>query len=225
VSEHQDDLELAAQAAFGSAFPRLVAFSAMLADEGVTRGLIGPREVPRIWERHILNSSAVAPFLPTAGTVMDVGSGAGFPGIVLACMRPDLRVVLLEPMDRRVTWLHEVVSALQLTSTEVVRGRAEDVHGVLSATVATARAVAPMDRLAGWLLPLLDTGGVMLAMKGNRAHDEVEAARAVITHLGGGEPEILRAPTVTGSDSTTVVRIQKVREPSVSSRRRPASRR
>lgn len=225
MSEQREHAEPDARTAFGDAYPRLATFSAMLADEGVARGLIGPREVPRIWERHILNSSAVAPFLPANGTVVDVGSGAGFPGIVLACMRPDLRVVLLEPMDRRVIWLREVVVALELTSTEVVRGRAEDVHDTLSATVATARAVAPMDRLARWLLPLLHPGGVMLAMKGDRALDEVTAARTVITHLGGGEPEILRAPTVTGADTTTVVRIEKIREPSAPSRRRPAPRR
>lgn len=225
VSEQREHLEADLQAAFGDAYPRLATFAAMLSEEGVTRGLIGPREVPRIWERHILNSSAVAPFLPAEGTVVDVGSGAGFPGIVLACMRPDLPIVLLEPMDRRVTWLREVAVALELTSTEVVRGRAEDVHGTLSATVATARAVAPMDRLARWLLPLLHPGGVLLAMKGDRAPDEVTAARTTITHLGGGDPQILRAPTVTGAEATTIVRIEKIREPSVPTRRRPVQRR
>lgn len=224
MSDQRESIEPDVRAAFGDAYPRLAAFSAMLAEEGVTRGLIGPREVPRIWERHILNSSAVAPFLPSEGVVIDVGSGAGFPGIVLACMRPDLRIVLLEPMERRVIWLREIAAALDLTSAEVVRGRAEDVHGMLSATVATARAVAPMDRLARWLLPLLQPGGVMLAMKGDRASDEVAAARTVIAHLGGGLPQILRAPTVTGADATTIVRIEKIREPSAPARRRAAHR-
>lgn len=207
---------------FGPALPRITEFADLLARAGVERGLIGPREVPRIWERHLLNSAAVAPFLPEAGTVVDVGSGAGLPGVVLACMRPDLHTVLLEPMDRRATWLCEVVSRLELTSTEVVRARAEDLHGRLHAAAAVARAVAPLDRLARWLLPLVDTGGVVLAMKGERAADEVDAARSVVSALGGSSPEVMNAVTIRGMAPTTLVRVVKEREPQP---RRPNPRR
>lgn len=192
---------------FGAAYPQMVQFANLLADEGVKRGLIGPREVPRLWERHLVNSAAVAAFLPTHGTVVDIGSGAGLPGVVLAAMRPDLHVVLLEPMERRATWLLEVVGALGLDSAEVVRGRAEELHGHLVAEVVTARAVAPMDRLATWSLPLLSAGGVLLAMKGSRATDEVAEAAATITALGGGPAEILDAPTGPGLAGTRVVRV------------------
>src|SRR5690554_6364955 len=152
-----DDLRL--PAVFGDAYDLVRRFADLLANEGVKRGLIGPREVPRLWERHIVNSAAVAGFLPEAGSVVDVGSGAGLPGVVLAAMRPDLRVILLEPMERRSVWLQEVVEALALTSVEVIRGRAEDMSQTLTVDVVTARAVAPMDRLVVWTLPLLPVGG------------------------------------------------------------------
>lgn len=191
----------------GPAHATVAAFAAMLSEEGVTRGLIGPREVPRLWERHLVNSAAVAAFLPESGTLLDVGTGAGLPGVVLAAMRPDLHVVLLEPMERRVTWLREVVDALGLTSTEVLRGRAEELHRKLQVDVVTARAVAPMDRLAGWTLPLLRAGGALLAMKGEHATDELAAAAATIRSLGGAPGEVLTAPTVDGLPPTTVVRV------------------
>src|SRR5674476_1301916 len=124
----------------GDAYPRIARFAEMLAADGVTRGLIGPREVPRLWARHLLNSAAVASLLPADGTLVDVGSGAGLPGIVLACMRTGGDMVLLEPMERRATWLQEVVTELRLPSIEVVRARAEGMHGKLSATVVVARA-------------------------------------------------------------------------------------
>ena len=191
----------------GSAHEVVSAFAGMLADQGVTRGLIGPREVPRLWERHLVNSAAVAAFLPASATVLDVGTGAGLPGIVLAAMRPDQHIILLEPMERRVAWLREVVEALGLTSAEVLRGRAEELHRKLQVDVVTARAVAPMDRLARWTLPLLPAGGVLLAMKGNHAAEELAAASVVIRSLGGSPGEILTAPTVDGLPATTVVRV------------------
>ena len=191
----------------GSAHDVVSAFATMLADQGVTRGLIGPREVPRLWERHLVNSAAVAAFLPVTGTILDVGTGAGLPGVVLAAMRPDQHVILLEPMERRVTWLQEVVDALGLTSAEVLRGRAEELHRKLQVDVVTARAVAPMDRLARWTLPLLRAGGVLLAMKGDQAAAELAAASGVIRSLGGSSGEILTAPTVDGLPPTTVVRV------------------
>jgi len=194
----------------GAALPVVAQFAQLLSEEGVLRGLIGPREVPRLWSRHLLNSAAVAGHLPTTGTVVDVGSGAGLPGVVLAALRPDLDLVLVEPMERRVVWLREVVQALGLPRVEVVRGRAEDLAGRWAADVVTARAVAPLERLVPWTLPLLRTDGVLLAMKGERASVELAEARRVIETAGGGGAEVLEATSVPGC-STTVVRVVKVR--------------
>lgn len=188
----------------------VVRFAALLESAGVTRGLIGPREIPRLWERHLLNSAAVAPFLPDAGTVVDVGTGAGLPGVVLALLRPDLRMVLLEPMERRVRWLEEVREALDLQSVQILRARAEDLAGEMHADAVTARALAPMERLARWTLPLVRPGGVLLALKGQNAAEELADARAVIAALGGSPGEVLSAPTVPGVEPTTVVRIARV---------------
>ena len=196
----------------GAGFDKVEQFGRLLADQGVTRGLIGPREVPRLWDRHLLNSAAVAQYLPADGALVDVGTGAGLPGVVLACLRPDLHVVLLEPMERRVAWLTEVVEDLGLTSVDVVRGRAEDVRLDVPASAVTARAVAPMDRLALWTLPLLAVGGVLLAMKGSRAAEEVAAAHEQIQRLGGGEVEVLSATTIPEVTPTVVVRVVKERD-------------
>ncbi|WP_225752576.1 16S rRNA (guanine(527)-N(7))-methyltransferase RsmG [Actinotalea sp. Marseille-Q4924] len=194
----------------GDRLPLVERYARMLADQGVVRGLVGPREVPRLWERHLLNSAAVAPFLPDSGTVVDLGSGAGLPGVVLACLRPDLHVVLVEPMLRRCVWLEEVAGALELSEVEVRRGRAEELTGQLSGDVVTARAVAPLDRLAGWALPLCRVGGSLLALKGERAQDELDAARPVLAPLGGDDGEVLMAPTVPEIPATSVVRVRKV---------------
>jgi 16S rRNA (guanine527-N7)-methyltransferase len=193
----------------GEAFPLVARFSELLAEDGVRRGLIGPREVPRLWERHLLNSAALASVLPPSGVVVDVGSGAGLPGMVLASMRPDLTTVLVEPMLRRVGWLQEVVADLGL-EVEVVRARAEELHGRLWADAVTARAVAPLDRLAGWTLPLLREGGALLAMKGDQAEDELESAREALGALGGDGGEVLELATVDGVPSTRVVRVTRV---------------
>ena len=153
----------------------------LLATDGVVRGLIGPREVPRLWERHLVNCALLGLGVPRGVTVADVGSGAGLPGLVLAIGRPDLRVTLVEPLLRRTTFLTEAVEHLALANVEVVRDRAEALHGQRSFDVVTSRAVAPLDRLARWCLPLVVPGGRMLAMKGSSAADEV--ARS-----GGGHP-------------------------------------
>jgi 16S rRNA (guanine527-N7)-methyltransferase len=195
---------------FGAAFPAVDGFHAMLTAEGVLRGLIGPREVPRLWERHLLNSAALAPYLPTTGRLVDVGSGAGLPGVVLAAMLPDVEVVLLEPMERRVEWLTEVAERLGLPNAVVRRGRAEECHGVLTAQAVTARAVAPMDRLARWTLPLLEVGGVLVTLKGRQAAEEIAAAKHAIHKLGGGAAEVHRAGTIDGLEPTTVVRLERV---------------
>ena len=195
---------------FADAWPAVERFHRMLQDDGVLRGLVGPREVGRLWERHLVNSAAVVPFLPETGRIVDVGSGAGLPGVVVAAMRPGAEVVLLEPMERRTDWLTEVVERLGLGNARVLRGRAEDV-GDLGADAVTARAVAALDKLYGWTLPLLRVGGRLVALKGGRAQAEVDAAAAAGRALGGGEAEIRTAPTLPGLDPTTVVLVDKVR--------------
>ncbi len=178
-----------APAAAGTVFgPRLAlaeAYALVLATEGVLRGLIGPREVPRLWERHLLNSAVVADLIPAGSKVVDVGSGAGLPGIALALARPDLAITLLEPMARRTAFLHETVDRLGLGEVEVVRGRAEDWAPRPLVDVVVARAVAPLGRLAGWCLPLLVPGGSLLAIKGASAAVELEANAAAIHRAGG----------------------------------------
>lgn len=206
-----EDVALRAQAFLGEGYDQVHAFADALAAEGVLRGLIGPRELPRLWERHLLNSAALLPYLPAAGTVVDVGSGAGLPGIVVACARPDLEVVLVEPMERRALWLTEVSEALGLSSVQVIQRRAEEVHGRLAADVVTARAVAPLDRLMTWCFPLVRDGGALLAMKGSRAQAEVDEAATLIERLGGAPAEILRAETIPGVEPTGVVRVARVR--------------
>lgn len=189
---------------FGAAWPALSGFHDMLASEGVLRGLVGPREVGRLWERHLLNSAAVVPHLPASGSVVDVGSGAGLPGVVVAAMRPDQHVVLLEPMERRVDWLQLVVSGLGLANAEVVRGRAPEIG--LTTDVVTARAVAALDKLLRWTVPLLRPGGTLVALKGSRAQEEVDASRKVAAKLGIAEMEVREARALDGAEATTIVR-------------------
>ena len=179
---------------FGPAVDAAAEYARLLATEGTVRGLIGPREVPRLWERHLLNSAAIASLVPVGARVVDVGSGAGLPGIPLALARPDLTVTLLEPLARRVAFLTECVRRLGLERVTVVRGRAEEdsIRRQLGgADVVTARAVAPLDKLAGWCLPLLRPGGLLLAMKGSTAAAELAAtgplpgaADALVTQAG-----------------------------------------
>lgn len=194
---------------FGPSWTAVAGFARMLREQGEIRGLVGPREQERLWERHLLNSAAVVQFLPTQGTIVDVGSGAGLPGIVIAAMLPEAEVVLLEPMERRTQWLEEVAAELHLTNVRVQRGRAEELDGAIEADAVTARAVAAMDKLARWCLPLLREGGSLVALKGRSAPAEVEKAKHVIRKLGGSPGEVLDAPTIAGVDSTTVVRVMR----------------
>jgi 16S rRNA (guanine527-N7)-methyltransferase len=217
VSKVEDS---AVRGLLGDSYPAVARFGELLAEQGVLRGLIGPREVPILWERHLLNSAAVVALLPPVGRVIDVGSGAGLPGVVIAAMCPHLEVVLVESMERRTDWLTEVVAELELTNTTVRRARAEDLHGTLSADVTTARAVAPLERLVEWCLPLLGAGGALLAIKGRGAPAEVASAAARIRALGGAPAQVLQAATVEGVDETTIVRI--VRETVRGPRRRGA---
>ena len=194
---------------FGEAWPAVQGFTKLLGEQGELRGLIGPKEQSRLWERHILNSAAVVQFLPTTGVVVDVGSGAGLPGIIVAAMLPEVEVVLLEPMERRTQWLSEVIQELSLGKARVLRGRAEEFDGALEADAVTARAVAPLDKLARWCIPLVRPGGSLVVLKGSSAAAEVERAKYAIRKLGGEAAEVLDAPTIEGVDSTTVVRVMR----------------
>lgn len=194
-------------AVFGTALYAARWFAEMLATDGVSRGLIGPRETARLWDRHLLNCAAVAELLPERGELVDIGSGAGLPGVVLAMLRPGMRIILLEPMLRRSVFLEECVAALDLTNTTVVRARAENMAGEIRADFATARAVAPLDRLAGWAAGLLRPGGQMLAIKGQTAEEELAAARPVLSRLGVRSAGVLRAGHGRVISATTVVRV------------------
>lgn len=165
-------------------------YAELLATEGVVRGLIGPREAPRLWDRHLVNCALLADLIPADATVCDIGSGAGLPGLVLAIARADLRVTLVEPLLRRTTFLEEAVAGLGLDNVEVVRGRAEALHGQRRFAVVTSRAVAPLERLLGWSMPLVEPTGALVAMKGSSVTEEIEAARPVLTRLGCAEPEV-----------------------------------
>ncbi len=175
---------------FGDRVDLAVRFAEILADTGVSHGLIGPREVPRLWERHLLNCAVIADAFPPGAKVVDVGSGAGLPGVVLAIARPDLDVHLVEPMLRRTDWLTAVVSDLGLTNASVQRGRAEDLAGSVSAPWVTARAVARLDKLARWCVPLLEAQGTLVAMKGRAAASELEEDRRALERLGLVRAEI-----------------------------------
>jgi 16S rRNA (guanine527-N7)-methyltransferase len=192
---------------FGAALDTARRFAELLATDGVTRGLIGPRETSRLWERHLLNCAVVADLVPERGELVDIGSGAGLPGVVLAMLRPGVRVILLEPMLRRSVFLEECVAQLGLANTTVVRGRAEEMAGVIQADIATARAVAPLDRLAGWAAGVLKPGGQILAIKGESAAEELTAARPVLSRLGARSAEVLRVGHGRVVSATTVVRV------------------
>ncbi|MEY9966084.1 16S rRNA (guanine527-N7)-methyltransferase [Streptacidiphilus sp. MAP12-16] len=197
-----------ARAVFGDRFEQAVRYAELLADAGVRRGLIGPREVPRLWDRHVLNCAVLGELLPEGASLCDVGSGAGLPGIPVALARPDVRITLLEPLLRRTTFLEEVVRELRLDNVTVLRGRAEEMVGKLAVDVVTARAVAPLDRLAGWGLPLLRPYGVMLALKGDSAEQELVDHKAALVKLGAREWSVGTAGEGVVETPTHVVRVQ-----------------
>ncbi|MEV7397961.1 16S rRNA (guanine(527)-N(7))-methyltransferase RsmG [Aeromicrobium sp. NPDC092404] len=180
-------------------------YAHLLSTDGVVKGLIGPREVPRIWDRHVMNSAVVVPRVPHAATVADIGTGAGLPGLVWAIARPDLSVTLVEPLLRRTRFLEDVVGELGLDNVTVLRARAEEVHETYD--VVTARAVAPLDKLGRWCLPLVKKNGVLLALKGRTAQEEVTAATATLHRLGART--IVVATYANGDVPTTVVEVSR----------------
>ncbi len=185
-----------------------VRYTELLATDGVVRGLIGPREAPRLWERHILNSAVLGEAIPPEATVCDLGTGAGLPGLVLAIARPDLRVTLVEPLLRRTTFLEEVVAALGLSHVVVRRGRAEDVHGEATFDVVTSRAVAPLERLLGWSMPLVAPTGAMVAMKGRSIREEIVASGEFLDTWRCGVPDVFEVGLGVVDPPTTVVRVR-----------------
>jgi 16S rRNA (guanine527-N7)-methyltransferase len=196
-----------ADAVFGAELGRAVAYAEILATRGVEWGVIGPREVPRLWDRHLMNCAVVADLVDDrCGTLADIGSGAGLPGIVLSLLLPSVRVTLVEPLERRARFLTECVSELELTNASVLRGRAEDVAGQVAADVVTARAVAPLDRLAPLAVGLARRRGMVLAIKGSGAAEELEQAGPVLRRIGARSAEVLRVGHGKVSPATTVVR-------------------
>ncbi|MGE2817529.1 16S rRNA (guanine(527)-N(7))-methyltransferase RsmG [Mycobacterium heidelbergense] len=205
----------AASAIFGPHISIAQRYAELLASRGVERGLLGPREVARVWDRHVLNSVAVAELLDPGDRVVDIGSGAGLPGIPLAIARPDLRVVLLEPLLRRSEFLNEVVAELGL-AVEVVRGRAEEPwvrerYGGRDAAV--SRAVAALDKLTKWSMPLLRPGGRMVAIKGERAPDELRAHRRVMAASGAVDARVVTCGANYLRPPATVVLARRASQP------------
>jgi 16S rRNA (guanine527-N7)-methyltransferase len=191
---------------FPQAADRLAAYAELLATQGTLRGLIGPREVPRLWDRHLLNCAVVERLIPEESSVADIGTGAGLPGIVLALVRPDIHVSLVEPLLRRTTFLQEAVDELGLGNATVVRSRAEELPRA-SYDVVTSRAVAPLGKLARWCLPLCAEGGLMLAMKGSSAEEELDASEGELEALGAEVWHIHQLGVDELAQPTTVVSI------------------
>lgn len=191
---------------FPSAESQLVQYANWLETQGFIRGLIGPREVDRIWDRHLVNCAVVADLIADGASIIDIGSGAGLPGLVLAIVRPNSEVTLVEPLLRRSDFLTEVVSDIGLKNVTVVRARAEQVRH-LRADVVTARAVAPLKKLLGWAMPLVGPAGELLAMKGSNAATEITQAKAELTGLTA---EIVEIGAGLVDPPTTIVRVKKI---------------
>lgn len=205
----------------GDALPKLELFHKKLEDEGELRGLIGPRDIDIIWERHILNSAAIIPYVRESTenerfkTVADVGSGGGFPGLVAAACLPDHEFTLIEPMERRIEWLQECADLMELDNVRIVRARSDEViarvhkHAIHPFAVVTCRAVAPMTKLSGWTLPLLKSTGRLVALKGRSAQAELDKAAKEITRYGGRRPRVVEAAVGPGLEPTHVVIVDK----------------
>jgi 16S rRNA (guanine527-N7)-methyltransferase len=193
---------------FHSRLPLAERFCELLATEGVVRGLIGPRETPRLWDRHLINCAVLGDAIGLGLDVCDIGSGAGLPGLVLAIARPDLSLTLVEPLLRRTTFLDEAVVALGLTNVEVVRGRAEALHGKREFSVVTSRAVAPLGRLLAWSMPLVKQGGALVAMKGSSVEDEIAVWSKELMKYGAGAVSVSSYGAGLVDPQTTVVRVE-----------------
>ena len=192
--------------ALGPGFTQLSKFADILAQDGVRLGLIGPREVERIWDRHILNCAALTELIEDGQSIIDIGSGAGLPGIVLAILKPNSKVTLIEPMQRRTDFLTQAKTDLSLTNVEIIRGRAEGQN--VTAQIVTSRAVAPLDKLLNWSWPLVEKVGKVLAIKGEKAQEELENAQKVTSFLKDS-PATITTCGLALDLSVTVVQISK----------------
>jgi 16S rRNA (guanine527-N7)-methyltransferase len=201
------ELLAAAEELFGDRVDLAVRFVGHLSSTGIEWGLLGPREVPRLWERHVLNCAVVGDLLPDGALVADVGSGAGLPGLALALARPDCQFILIEPLERRVAWLDMVVQDLGLDNVDVVRSRSEQVVGNIVVDVVTARAVSALKTLLPLTIPLLQGSGELIAIKGRSAANEVTAAAKVLKKLKCSTPVIETVGEDLLSEPTTVVRV------------------
>ncbi len=192
---------------FGPEIDKARAFTERLAKDSETFGLLGPRELPRIWSRHVINSGLLAELIPAGSKVVDVGSGAGLPGIPMAIARPEANFTLVEPMERRATWLSTVIKDLGISNIRVLRARAEDVTES-DFDFATARAVAALDKLLKMLTPLIKDSNqrTIIAMKGSRAQDEINEAQRKLESMGYSQPEILILGLDKAPETATVVR-------------------
>ena len=194
----------AAQRIFGDRLPLAERYVEHLATSGIERGLL----VPRLWSRHVLNCAVIESCIAEHAVVADVGSGAGLPGLCLAIARPDLKLTLIEPLERRCIWLQEVIDDLGLDNVVVWRGRAEAAVGLEDFTVVTARAVSALDKLARLTLPLLEGRGELVAIKGRSAQDEIDKAQKVLKKLGAVKTDIVVCGEDLLEESTTVVRVK-----------------
>lgn len=195
---------------FGDRQDLAVAYHESLATDATTRGFIGPREKPRLWDRHIYNCAVIGEAIPEGARVIDIGSGAGLPGIPLAIARPDLQVTLLEPLLKRSNYLAEITEKLGLDNVTVIRDRAENLGKDAKFDVVTSRAVAPLAKLARWSLPLCKPGGMMLAMKGASASEEIERDKSAIKRAQGERAEIITVGAEL-EESTTLIRVHRVK--------------
>lgn len=198
----------AAAVIFGSGIDLARAYTQRLADDSETFGLLGPRELPRIWSRHVINSALLSELVPDESLVADVGSGAGLPGIPMAIAQPKAHFTLIEPMERRANWLSSVVNDLGIKNVDVIRARAEEVSRT-DFDIVTARAVAALDKLLKLLTPLTRGSNLktVLALKGSRAPEEIAEAKPRLQRLGFGEPEIMTLGLGKAPETATVVRI------------------
>ncbi|MDR1448475.1 MAG: 16S rRNA (guanine(527)-N(7))-methyltransferase RsmG [Candidatus Ancillula sp.] len=210
--------EIQLQDYFKQSYPKVKYFHDVLRKEGDLRGLIGPREVPRLWTRHILNSAILQNFITTdkkgreKATIVDIGSGAGFPGVVLACIFPEVDIYLVDSMQRRTDWLLYIKKLLALENVEVIRGRAENIQksGLIPpADYVTARAVANLKKLLPLTMPFLKSGGELLALKGDAVENEVEEAMDIIKKYSNSSPEIFEGSSILEVETTKVLKLTK----------------
>ncbi|WP_054952897.1 16S rRNA (guanine(527)-N(7))-methyltransferase RsmG [Flaviflexus massiliensis] len=200
----QDDTPPNGPELFGEQWNQLDTYADMLWNEGEERGLIGPRELPRLWSRHLLNCMAINEYVPERAITIDIGSGGGLPGIVLGTTRPDVHVHLVESMERRVTWLEEVRDRLELKNVTIHRARIQELHGEFQVQVVTARAVAALKKLLPMAMPVLKSGGQLVALKGERAAIEIEESQTAIRKNRVAKVD-LHVVEVAGTDEATRV--------------------